>query len=68
MNARQIRMTCGSWDIDWHTMVAALKVCNQQLYLLMAIRQFEHWTESEETKAAKLGMRSMIEPANASQG
>jgi hypothetical protein len=33
----------------------------------VAIQEFEHWTESEETKAAKLGMRSMIELADARQ-
>lgn len=53
-------MTCGSWEIDWETMVAALEVCKRQPWLLMAIQEFEHWTEGEETTAAKLGMSSMI--------
>jgi hypothetical protein len=65
VNARQIRMTCGLWDIDWQTIVTALEVCNSQPCLLMATQGFKHWTESEETKAAILGMRSMIELANA---
>jgi hypothetical protein len=65
VSARRIRMACGSWDINWETMVAALEVCKSRPYLLMAIQEFEHWTESEEMKAAMLGMRSMIELADA---